>query len=380
MLTFYDLVNHAFSYLGKDVKSAPDAKRAVLSAYREVANMREWSYYTRTFRTNTNARQTTGTITYDHTGGAFERLVTLAGGTWPAWAALGYLVINDIKYDIAAYIDATRIQLAEQSNPGADVAALTTYSIERDTYTLPLDFRSVKMLSFADGQTFPSFCEPGSWTEMTAHRRGTGRPMWYTVVADHNFLGRMALKFWTPPDAVYPIDMLYMARGRNLQIEKYETGKATVTAASAAVTGIGTTWNSRMVGSTIRFGESTAQTPTGYDGMFPYIDERIVIAVPTATSLTLDEVSSQAFTEVKYIISDPADIEQGAMETLLLREIERQCRNIFRMKATPEEGPSHRQAVIMAFEADSRYSGPGRAGGGWGVSRRLSDMPTEMGM
>lgn len=380
MLTFNDLVNHALAYLGKDVKSSPDCKRAVLSAYRDIANMHEWSYFVHNFRMNTDARQSTGTITYDHTGGAYERLVTLASATWPTWAAYGYLVIADVKYDIAARIDSTRIQLAEQSNPGADVAAGTTYSIERDTYPLPSDFKSMKVISWADGQLFPSFVDPGEWNSMTAYRRGSSRPLWYTIYSDRNFFGLMGLKFWPPPDDVYPVDLLYLGRGRGLQIEKYAAGKATVAIDSTSVTGSGTSWTSKMIGSTIRLGDSVTQEPTGYDGQYPYIDERVVTAVASATALTIDAVSSQAFTGVKYVISDPVDIEAGAMESLLLREIEKHCRSIYRMKATAEEPREYERAVLQALESDSRYSGPRRAGGDFGRYPRLSDMPIDFGL
>lgn len=74
----------------------------------------------------------TGTITYDHTGGANERQVTLAGGTWPSWAkAPGRLFYNGAFYNLDARISDTILTL-EGSGLGGDVSSPANFYIEQD--------------------------------------------------------------------------------------------------------------------------------------------------------------------------------------------------------------------------------------------------------
>lgn len=57
------------------------ARKAVQEAYREIVNLHQWSYLEGRYQFVASAPYSTGTITYDHTGGANERMATLASGT-----------------------------------------------------------------------------------------------------------------------------------------------------------------------------------------------------------------------------------------------------------------------------------------------------------
>ncbi|GAG22832.1 unnamed protein product, partial [marine sediment metagenome] len=59
--------------------------RAVEGAYDELAMSHRWTFLRRGGRVIINERQTTGSCSYDHTGGASERLCTLTTGTNPSW-------------------------------------------------------------------------------------------------------------------------------------------------------------------------------------------------------------------------------------------------------------------------------------------------------
>ena len=47
----------------------------------------QWTFMFPVTTLSINAPQSSSTITYDHTGGSSENLVTIASGTWPTWAA-----------------------------------------------------------------------------------------------------------------------------------------------------------------------------------------------------------------------------------------------------------------------------------------------------
>lgn len=106
----------------------------------------KWSFLDKTDNLVLNAPITAGTITYDHTGGASERLLTLSTTlsgtaiTTTATAAAFLIEISGVSYPISTYVDATHLNLDANDNPGADVAALTAYRLHQDNYTLPDDF------------------------------------------------------------------------------------------------------------------------------------------------------------------------------------------------------------------------------------------------
>lgn len=71
----------------------------------------------------------TGTVVYDHTGGANERQLTLTGGTWPTWAkSPGRIFINEDWYSLDTRVSDSIVTLKSTDNPGADVASTTFYA------------------------------------------------------------------------------------------------------------------------------------------------------------------------------------------------------------------------------------------------------------
>lgn len=70
----------------------------------------------------TTLSYSTGTVVYDHTGGSSERLVTLTGGSFPAWVDAGARIKVGTDWGtIASRINATNITLS--SGPSADVSS-----------------------------------------------------------------------------------------------------------------------------------------------------------------------------------------------------------------------------------------------------------------
>lgn len=74
----------------------------------------------------------TGTVVYDHTGGANERQLTLTSGTWPTWAKLpGRIFINNDWYSLDTRVSDSIVTLRITDNPGSDVSS-TTFFAEQD--------------------------------------------------------------------------------------------------------------------------------------------------------------------------------------------------------------------------------------------------------
>ena len=100
VLTYHDLLDYitALTDGGARTKDMRLYREAILGAYRDVSMAAEWDYFTTEGRVNLDAAYTTGTIVYDHTGGANERQITLTAGTWPSWAGKGRIRFGDVVY------------------------------------------------------------------------------------------------------------------------------------------------------------------------------------------------------------------------------------------------------------------------------------------
>ena len=78
----------------------------------------------------------TGQVSYDHTGGSSERLVTLTGGSWPGWVSTdAAITIAGTRYSIASVPTTTTLTLSATSstdvnNPGTDVSSTSDWQVE----------------------------------------------------------------------------------------------------------------------------------------------------------------------------------------------------------------------------------------------------------
>lgn len=350
LVTYKDLVDHVTLYLGNGVNDTTQqaARIAVQQAYSAVEKCRKWSCYYQVGRIVTVPNYDTGTIAYDVTGGAYEQLVTLSSGTWPAWAASGSILIDDIPYQVDERKSSTELTLVE--GPADDIAAGETYNLYQDTFTLPDDFQKMDRPITHQGMRLEEV-HPQEWLGMQSATKNLGQPTRYIITSDPKNRALMAVRLDPAPSIAYVLDYWYIRRGRPLRIEAYTQGLVTV--AGTAATGSGVVWNSAMVGAVLRLAPDAENTPTDVSGTNPFVGEALIKSVDTSSTITLASSPGNQ-TGVKYTISDPVDIEAGAMLTYLLRECELQMRNIKSMKSTPEQRDAYMQARNEAESADGR--------------------------
>lgn len=381
LTTYKDVIDHVIDFVGGDAteEALRFARRAVNAAYREVPSGRRWSYYYSHGRIVTSDDYATGTVAYTHA----TRTVTLTSGTWPSWAHLGVILIDNIPYQVATRTSDTAIVLSRNSNPGADIAAGTSYTLYQDTYVLPADFSAADEMVILNHSSGLMYAHPRDWLNSQQGTVSPGQPRLYAIIGDPNYFGAMAVKFTPPPDQQYQIDYIYQRRPRQLTWEQYATGLATTTSGSLTVEGTNTSWSSNMVGAVLRLAPAGEVTniPTGKTGSNPFHLERIIMATGVggdgSTTLVVDVDPGVSLAGVAYSISDPLDVEDGAMTTLLLREAEKQVRLVRRMKMTNEEGEAYQRALWNAWEADSRNFGRRADSGSTGLYRpRLASMPS----
>jgi hypothetical protein len=382
-ITYQDSIDRLIDYLGATVnpEAVRESRRATLAAYREFPTRHHWTYLLTHGRLFINGQYATGTVQYLHSSGTYARQLTLTGGTWPSWALFGTIRIGTVTFDIAQVINSTVLQLDAVLGPGpqgdANIPSGTPYTIYRDTYTLPADFssgdRGFAEISWGSMEYVPA----ASWLRVTRYYLSSSNsPRWYTFRGDPRNPGLLVWSIFPFPDVDRTIDYLYSRTPRVLNIANYSTGTAGVNfgAAATTITGSGTAWTSAMVGSVVRLSGNTL-APTGLDGSNPYVEERNVMSVTNATTLTVDAPFTVNYTAAPYVISDPIDIDGSTLLDFFFRTSEKFIATQRTLKNKPNADQAAMQALIVAKENDSR-SFAGRVAGEANVFRqRMATMP-----
>jgi hypothetical protein len=383
--TCWDVIEHLMDYLGMDItKQVPRvARRAIQAAIREVSNARHWTYYLQHGRLQTNGFYSTGTIQYQNSAGTFPRQITLTGGTWPSWANRGTIRLSLTTADVDQVYSSTVLGLDAVVDFGPNGDALypagTPYTLYQDTYDLPDDFIASDQ-EFADiAWGGMEYVHPNKWLQVTRYYASySNTPRFYTFRTNTKVPGRLAVSIFPFPDSNRTIDYVYHRRARNVLIDRYQTGSATVNAASGAtttITGTGTNWTSAHVGSIIRLSADNKNYPTDFGGDSPYAQEATILSVQSPTQLTVDNPIGLSYTNVLYRISDPIDVERGAMYEAFIRCAEMHASIQRSLKDREQARQTYEKALVVAKEADSRNFAVRVAGTAGPYRQRLANMP-----
>lgn len=114
LFTYQDAVSHAMDFLGgtPDALSQRDARRACQSAYRELINVRLWTYLINHNRILTNPPFVTGTVAYDNTT---RQLIFYQAGPFPSWAGpLCKVRIGVVTSEVQQVVDSQTLLMTQQ--------------------------------------------------------------------------------------------------------------------------------------------------------------------------------------------------------------------------------------------------------------------------
>jgi len=318
LFTYQDALEHLEAHtLGGAMDSERrDFRSAVLGAYSDLASRYDWLYFHTEHDIRLEPQYSTGTIAYDHTGGTNERQLTLSGGTWPTNVTDGRIKINDVRYPVDTRVSGTVVTLPESANPGADIAASTSYAWLRSRYTLPADFKDMDP-PHTENSYFNQ--RPVSLDSIMAFERhiraSSNPPRWYALGPDPNRYGQMAMYVQYEPNEAEGLRFFYRRFPRRLKYSDSSTG--TVGSSGTTVTASGNYFNADMVGSVIRFGSDGTTKPTGIRGLNPWKDQKIITAYSSATQVTVDSAPSVNHSGAKYVVSDPLDLRPTMIEPFL---------------------------------------------------------------
>ncbi len=370
--TFQDLVDFLEDATGLDSKKNVDKRRmlqACDTAYKRIVAEREWTYYQQLGRVTCNAAESTGTIAYDHTGGTYERQVTLTGANWPRWALQGVLYYSNTPYEVADRISNSVITLSPNANPGDDITAGASFSIVRSTYPLPVNCRAIKELIDVARTSSPQYVSPSQLLEYQRMQGGpSGRPLYYTVIGSPDFMGAKTLQLAPAPTASTRFDFIYNRWPRPIRTQNYSVGTLSGSQGAFTLTGTGASWKELYEGAIIRLSDSKS-IPTGMFGDNPFLMERAIMTRNSSTELEIDSALTEAVSSVGYVISDPLDIDVPVMwealkacaEMCLPGHPERESRYY---KGGLEQ--KYMYALTIASQADEATSHRRVAGGGPG--------------
>lgn len=315
----YNAVLDGYGELSRSDRNARLAKMACQNAYRDLCNRRVWRWYTRRKTISTSA-SVNDTATY-----------VASTRTWTFTTALPsdaerYRVIHSGNhYSISSVTGANTAVSPIENAPSSNISSAESVTLYRNAYFLPIDFRKMRGLYDVDSELGIPIIDDA--VQQADSLLFYDTPDWPRRAALRNtgevYVG-LELVFSPPPDAERTYDVMYEAEPRALKILEENAGTCTVS--SLSVTGSGTAFDSSMVGSVIRFTTSTTDAPTSLEGYIssdnPYDEYRVITAVASATSLTIDEAVSGTYSGTKFSISDPLDIDVTSMYTCLLRMAE----------------------------------------------------------
>ena len=323
--TFQDAVEHLLDIFDLDRNNESNvrqARRAVLRAYRELYHKRRWTYGHRRLMITTAASFNTGTLTYT----ASNRTATFTSAI-PADARHRMLKINRIHYDIVERVDANNLKLSTDSSPDSDLAAGTTFELYRDSFPIPSQVVKLQTLTdITSSSRELAYVTPDEFTFLTRGLASTSQPTFYTFARDENDPSGYSIRFGHAPNSQRTYEASAIVEGRPLRIDKHANTCSVVTATDPLVVNFGSSLPEQVrSGSVIRI-SSTSAEPTGPVGSIrdssgddSYnlpLYERYVSERTNSTSIKVTEAIPADVTTVGCVISDPIDVEEGAMQTV----------------------------------------------------------------
>jgi hypothetical protein len=221
------------------------------------------------------------------------------------------------------------------------------------------------------------WCPKTEWGTWVMRHNGHVIITGNTIMGNPKVGNGLCLRIFPYPDQDRTIDSVYKRRSREVTLDKYETGTVTIDSVNApqTVIGAGTQWAASMVGSVLRV-SGTKDPPTGWTGSNPAVLERNLTTFVSNGNMAFDDLAPNSFTAATYRISDPIDIEDGAMLELFYRACELEIAIERRMKELPTIRKFYSDYLVTAKEADSRVFAARVAGVGGPYRQRMARMPS----
>lgn len=306
MFTAQDIVYHLLTTTGGGAQDGEHhaIRGAVLHGVREVLQVRDWLWHTRTGSITTNEVSTTATSTGIVAG---QYTITVADATGFEKGRLVY--VDPGYFDLTIRVVSVAGNVITVDRPAATSKASTTpVTVRCQTfYDLPANLKDIDALVSNVVGTLHCFLTPQEWQRLEINTRGAGEPYYYTIMRSDTNPDRYQIRFVGVPIGGTVLHYTYRYRPADIRLMGYEQicRQGTVSVSGTAVTGNGTDFPAQCVGSVIRFGSATTDAdPLG--SLTAYQEESLIEARSSSTALTLSDTATTR-SGVKYAISDLID-------------------------------------------------------------------------
>lgn len=298
--------------------------RAIQDTIRQLPTKHhDWRYYQKTLRFTTSATVSM-TVSYDYTGGAYERLVTSTSGEFPSDAALGEVYINNLPYRIYKRISATQVQLHADTAPQSDIASTTEARWVRSEYSLPRRMTKVHALVNRSANTPLVYMTPRDFYESEYIRILYGYPSRYTIT-NIGKAGEVGIKLSPAPAESYTYECNLTVSPMIPHVHSVLLSDVATTADSTTLTSATASFSDKLINSLVRISYD-ATAPVGSTNLHKW--QAFVVSVTNATTLVLSEPCPFTGTGQTALISSPIDIDADVMLGYVESEAFAQyCRN-----------------------------------------------------
>jgi hypothetical protein len=303
---------------------------AVHHSYRDVCEGRDWLWHVKTGTFTT----TGGTFTvYNHDGTSSTLTVTADinqyasvgdtindpnQGFIPANTTITTISANTSTITVNGQSVVVRTITISSSPTGVLVSV---FVVPKSDYDLPTEVKNLDALLSRNIGTLRFYITPTDYLRMQVNSSPAGDPFYFTVmrIGDNQ---NLTVRFVGQPTAQLPFQYVYRKRPDPLVLMGFEprcrAGTVTVANGATTVTGAGgAAFTADMVGAIIRFSRDSTNYPESQSGLYPYAFEARIVSITNSTTLVIDTAAPQAFTAVKYYISDALDVSP-AMYTACL--------------------------------------------------------------
>jgi len=365
IVTYQDAIDLLVDYANQNAAAGAmrPLRRAILEAYDDLVNARSWKYLSQSYRIEVSA-PVTGTCSYDSSTGVF----TIDTGTWPEWAELSLIEIDNVRSLIKTRTSGTELVADVNIRPIDDIAAETEFTLYRCVYPLPFDFRRMHRPLDEQQDTFLDYVDLSEWLRLGRYQLYTGSSPRSFAISGHPYqTGRFVLLLHPIGDYDRTCDFTYQRYPRELNYTGKESpaNSGTINADETEIAGSSTAFESGMVGAILRYGRTASQYPDGRGGSNPFYQQVFISSVASTTSMFVHEtIASDAilFTPYKYTISDPLDLDRGMLDAFW-----RLCEFKLSQKLKlPGVDRAERDAAIALQKAKSADSKSSASRSAWG--------------
>lgn len=279
--------------------------RAIQDAIRSLPAKHDWSFFRRQSRFTASPIQSNG-ITYDHSGGSVERLVTITSGNyWPQDAEYGQLRIGEQTFRILRRLSDTTVQLESDFSLRGDFTG--TVSWERRAYRFSREITRIHYLHDITADRAVPYLAPSDFQESSYTEWGHGTRHVFTWQNHGGRFGSSEIILLPAPNTNNIFEVSATVNPHIPSIVSIASNDASVTQGTTSVSSAGSSFTSRLIGSVFRL-SIDASPPVDFKSS-DWEFQAFITDVPDSNTLTLSEVVPSTASGRGFVISSPVELE-----------------------------------------------------------------------